>query len=138
MSGEIESGTCDICGTDNVPLNRKYYHYDIKCECHSPSHFEMVRHCKYCVPEEPRVSKFTVKCNGKDKKFTIPTDALKNCVICKVEKCWKCDFGRMIYSKGTVYCTLLNDKFIDNISEIPEECPIREKTTTRTKIYIVD
>lgn len=29
-----EFGKCDICGKEG-PLNRKYFHYDFKCECHT-------------------------------------------------------------------------------------------------------
>ncbi len=60
MSGDIEFGKCDIC-KDDKPLQRKYYHYEIKCECHSPKHFEFVSHCKDCVPIEPTTTKINVK-----------------------------------------------------------------------------
>jgi hypothetical protein len=60
MSGEVEFGRCDICKEDK-PLERTYYHYDIKCECHSPRHFELVRHCKDCVPVEPLETTLTIK-----------------------------------------------------------------------------
>lgn len=48
MNGEMELGKCDVCETKDVVVNRKYYHYDIKCECHSPTHFEIVRYCDKC------------------------------------------------------------------------------------------
>lgn len=57
MSGEIEMGTCEICGRENVQLMRKYYRYDIECECHSPHHFELIRHCSECKPWPPRFIK---------------------------------------------------------------------------------
>jgi hypothetical protein len=60
MSGEVEFGKCEICN-ENKPLERTYYHYDIKCECHSPRHFEFVRHCKDCVPKEPIETKIIMK-----------------------------------------------------------------------------
>jgi len=28
--GDQESGKCDVCHKENVILNRKYYHYNIK------------------------------------------------------------------------------------------------------------
>lgn len=59
MSGAIEVGKCDICGNTR-PLQRKYYHYNIQCECHSPQHFEFVSHCEHCVPKEPEFTKLTV------------------------------------------------------------------------------
>ena len=58
MSGDIEYGRCDVCGI-NAFLERKYYCYDIKCECHSPNHFEFVSHCKDCKPKEPERTKIS-------------------------------------------------------------------------------
>lgn len=56
MSGDIEYGNCDVCNTQSS-LQRKYYRYDIKCDCcnskDSP-HFEIVRHCATCEPKPPR------------------------------------------------------------------------------------
>ena len=39
MSGDIEIGTCEVCGKQGVQLLREYFHYGIKCECHSPRSF---------------------------------------------------------------------------------------------------
>lgn len=50
--GQVEFGRCDICHNDNN-LERTYFRYDIKCECHSPYHFELIRHCSDCIPKEP-------------------------------------------------------------------------------------
>ena len=47
-----EYGKCDMCGEEGV-LQRAYYHYDVKCDCHSPTHFELIKYCKDCVPSEP-------------------------------------------------------------------------------------
>jgi hypothetical protein len=60
MAGDIEYGACEVCYKE-APLSRKYYHYDIKCECHSPKHFEIVRHCKDCTPKEPKTTKIRYK-----------------------------------------------------------------------------
>lgn len=60
MSGSIEFGKCDICHQDK-PLQRTYYRYPIKCECHGPEHFELVRHCTNCVPQEPKETKIIIK-----------------------------------------------------------------------------
>ncbi len=54
MSGEMEYGKCQICKKETY-LERTYFRYDLKCECHSPQHFELIIHCKDCVPVEPRV-----------------------------------------------------------------------------------
>ena len=66
MSGDREIGMCDIC-REIKPLQRAYFEYKIKCECHSPYHFEIVYHCSNCQPIEP-----------KETKITLRTDYLKN------------------------------------------------------------
>lgn len=55
---EIEFGKCDYCGK-KAPLRRKYFYYDIKCDCHSPRHFELRYHCKDCIPTVPHETKVT-------------------------------------------------------------------------------
>jgi hypothetical protein len=52
MSGSSEFGRCEICKKQTY-LERTYFRYNIKCECHSPYHFELIIHCKDCVPIEP-------------------------------------------------------------------------------------
>lgn len=61
--GEVEYGKCEICGKETY-LSRKYYHYNIKCECCSPTHFVLIRHCKDCIPKPPMEIKVYLK--GKD------------------------------------------------------------------------
>ena len=54
MCCSSEIGYCDICHMEK-PLSRKYYYYDIDCECcNGNTHFEIVRHCKDCTPIPPR------------------------------------------------------------------------------------
>jgi len=53
-------GQCGICKT-YTQLNRTYFHYDIKCECHSPYHFDLVEHCKNCIPKQPNETKINLK-----------------------------------------------------------------------------
>jgi hypothetical protein len=60
MSGNIEFGKCEICGKMKV-LQRTYFNYNIKCECHSPNHFELVIHCADCIPTEPVETKIVLK-----------------------------------------------------------------------------
>ena len=66
MSGEVEYGRCDICG-NKASLKRKYYHYNVDCECHRSiddngenKHFEIVRHCKDCKPLPPKETKVSI------------------------------------------------------------------------------
>ena len=63
MSGDIEFGNCDICHQE-TNLQRSYFRYDIKCECHSPNHFEFVLHCKDCKAVEPKETKVLLKTNS--------------------------------------------------------------------------
>lgn len=55
----IEIGKCDVCGNESH-LHRTYFRYNIKCDCHSPQHFELVCHCFDCVPREPIYTIITV------------------------------------------------------------------------------
>lgn len=57
--GDVEFGKCQYCGNEDF-LQRKYFHYAIKCECHSPEHFEIVYHCKNCVPTWPKITNITI------------------------------------------------------------------------------
>ena len=62
MSGEIEYGNCDMCNTQ-AALSRKYYRYDIKCDCcngKDDDHFEIIRHCSECEPKPPREVKVII------------------------------------------------------------------------------
>jgi len=63
---DYELGICDICN-QLTHLQRTYFRYDIKCECHSPYHFEVVHHCSSCQPLEPKETRVILK-----------TDYLKN------------------------------------------------------------
>ena len=71
MSCCIEFGKCDICGKEDN-LIRTYFEYDIKCDCHSPRHFELVVHCKDCIPSMPtEIHPYIKAMDGKSYKTTI-------------------------------------------------------------------
>ena len=74
----IEYGICDICGRE-ANLQRKYYHFNIKCECHLPTHTEMVKYCSDCVPLRPAETTIEIfdPVDEKIKKITIDTEILK-------------------------------------------------------------
>lgn len=61
--GDIEFAKCDVCGQE-AHVSRKYYYYDIKCDCcnskDSP-HFEIVRYCEKCKPKPPRTISLLLK-----------------------------------------------------------------------------
>ena len=61
MSGVIEYGKCEVCGRKEMNLQRKYYHYNINCDCHRGQHFEFVRHCADCKPSSPEKTTVTMK-----------------------------------------------------------------------------
>lgn len=61
--GEQESGTCETCQHFG-PISRKYYYYDVKCDCCGNvknQHFEIVRHCEKCEPKSPEIIKVKMK-----------------------------------------------------------------------------
>lgn len=73
MSGDVEFGKCEVCGKEDVSLRRTYFHYDIpgiKCTCHSPDHFILIRHCCNCEPKEPQYTKIEFRTEDL-KKFAI-------------------------------------------------------------------
>jgi hypothetical protein len=72
--GTCEFGKCEICGKE-TDLERTYFHYPIHCECcgskdenGQDQHFEMVAHCKDCIPEIPTEIHPLIK--GYDGKIT--------------------------------------------------------------------
>lgn len=74
----LEYGKCDMCG--NIAyLQRKYYNFDIKCECHGDEHFEIVSYCKDCVPIIPPTTEIKLydEATERSKTFTIDTENLK-------------------------------------------------------------
>lgn len=51
--GSCEIAKCTFCGIATEVV-RKYYHYNMDCECCSgDKHFEIVRYCKDCTPHPP-------------------------------------------------------------------------------------
>jgi hypothetical protein len=60
MSGDAEYGPCGICGRETT-LVRKYYRYDIKCDCCTPRHFQFVSHCSGCEPKPPETTTVSIK-----------------------------------------------------------------------------
>ena len=73
----IEYGKCDICGKETY-LSRTYFHYDIHCQCCGckedgrDMHFELVYHCKDCVPDVPKVITPILKSKIDNKKYRLP------------------------------------------------------------------
>jgi hypothetical protein len=67
MSDSAEFGICPYCKKE-TQLERTYFRYDIKCECHSPTHFEIVWHCKDCKPIEPIETRITVRTKNLSKR----------------------------------------------------------------------
>lgn len=50
-----EYGRCDICGKKTFRLRSKSYAYGFPCECCGRNgHYEVVRYCEKCKPQEPK------------------------------------------------------------------------------------
>jgi len=80
---EIEVGRCEIC-REEKQLQRKTFYYGIKCECHSPEHFETVSHCKDCTPVEPFETRISLK--TEDLKSLLESPVKKLIVELKEDK----------------------------------------------------
>lgn len=81
MSGDIEFGKCPVCG-EKKQLLRTTYYYGIKCECHSPEHFEIAWHCKDCVPKEPKETKVSFLTEKLKQTVMIDTDQFEHLLNC--------------------------------------------------------
>ena len=79
--GSIEFGKCDICGKE-APLERTYFHYDIHCQCcgckedDRNMHFELVCHCKDCVPDIPKVINPVLMSKIDNKEYRLPIEGM--------------------------------------------------------------
>jgi hypothetical protein len=71
MCGEFMIGQCDVCGKEKVALKRQYYFYGVKCDCHSPEHFEIVEHCNDCTPVPPKRTTITLEPNEIRHRFEL-------------------------------------------------------------------
>ena len=94
MGCDIEFGVCSICRKEKE-LQRTFYYYDLKCECHSPSHFEIIHHCGDCKPREPVETKLTVKVEPLKKSLIYLKE--REDVVCMAHsdgiKIWNWGFG---------------------------------------------
>ena len=81
MSYSQEFGKCEICGKE-APLERTYFYYDIKCQCCGCKidgrnmHFELVCHCKDCVPDVPKVIKPILMSKIDNKEYRLPIEGM--------------------------------------------------------------
>ena len=58
---DVEYDKCNVCGKKAM-LQRKYYHYNIECECcGGVHHFEIIRYCDNCSPKEPEQIRVILK-----------------------------------------------------------------------------
>ena len=101
--GDMEIGRCECCGAENVPLQRKYFRYHVKCECCSPEHFVMVRHCEDCEPKEPMETKITVKTEDLKNPFSYAFRIIKDemqrtrDINGEIYSVWESGLAMMIY-----------------------------------------
>jgi hypothetical protein len=114
MSGTCESGKCEICGKEGL-LQRTYFNYNIKCECHSPNHFDLVRHCKDCIPKEPRETKVFFKTEDLKNPIPLAMKIVKNAL--KADK----SEGSWYYSwQSNIACKIMDNSDVshDKANEI--------------------
>ena len=106
--GEQNYGKCDVCGKEG-PLERTYFYYGIKCECHSPNHFELINHCRDCAPKEPKYSMVEFK-----------TEDLKNPVAIAMRILTEAlsrdkDPGSYYYSwQSNIACEIMDNSGLDH------------------------
>jgi hypothetical protein len=81
MCGEVEYGKCEVCGKEAI-LQRTTFRYPIKCECHSPYHFEMFSHCKDCIPKEPVETKVLLSTDKLKHTITMDKDKFEHLLNC--------------------------------------------------------
>jgi hypothetical protein len=61
MSGAAEYTTCSLCNLERI-VSRKYYHYDIPCDCcNGELHFEIIRYCDVCEASPPKTVTVTME-----------------------------------------------------------------------------
>lgn len=81
MSGDTEYGKCDMCGNETF-LSRTYFHYNIPCECcgckrdGKDMHFELVKHCKDCIPDVPKEIKPVLKSKIDNKEYRLKIEGM--------------------------------------------------------------
>lgn len=103
MSGEMEIGKCECCGKDNVPLERTYFRYPFMCECHSPEHFVLIRHCEDCEPTEPKETRITLKTEDLKNPFAFAFKIIQKemqktrYVKGEIYDVWESNLAMMIY-----------------------------------------
>ena len=79
--GSIEFGKCEICGKE-AQLERTYFIYDIHCQCCGckrdgrDMHFELVRHCKDCIPGVPKIIKPQLMSAIDYKEYRLPIEGM--------------------------------------------------------------
>lgn len=83
MSDGCESGKCEVCGRENVILGRTYFGYGFECECHSPEHFEMVRHCHGCTPKKPLLLGYIEEIRAERDTYKQVAQMLGECRVCQ-------------------------------------------------------
>ena len=74
--GDKLFGKCDVCGKDG-DLERTYFRYPIKCECHNNGHVYSVDHHKDCAPKEPTWQNLTFKTETLNNPVPIAIDILR-------------------------------------------------------------
>jgi hypothetical protein len=143
MSDEMEVGTCEVCGKENVVLDRTYFNYDIsgiKCSCHNPNHFVLVRHCKDCKPKEPSYTKIEFRTDDLKKLVELnnfPTiENAMHVIIQELSKdklpgsyyhTWQSNIAcaAMDYNVDHEIANMLARKFLDQLIYQPDDIAVK-------------
>lgn len=116
---DMEFGKCEVCGKDNVPLFRTYFNYDIpgiKCTCHSPNHFVVIRHCCDCKATEPQYTKMEFKTedlHSISSNTDINFQKAMEIIIEKLDKD-KSYYGLYYVWQSNIACTIMDNSDIDH------------------------
>lgn len=131
MSADIEVGKCEYCGKDNVPLERTYFRYLFPCECHSPGHFVLVRHCEDCVPTEPKETKIVLKTEDLKNPFAFAFKIIQKemketrSIKGEIYDVWESNLAMMIYDSvpkmTSDRANEIASKWLDKLFKIGEQ-----------------
>lgn len=101
MNGYNEIDKCDYC-EKITNVRRKYFRYNIKCDCHSAKHVEIRRYCKYCTPTIPHETKVTYSIQTlspmEENKFNMYIERIKKRIRNKIRNIF-CKHSNCRYKK---------------------------------------
>jgi hypothetical protein len=108
MCGSMEYGKCEVCGKEGT-LVRTYFEYPIKCECHWPQHFVLVRHHRDCIPKEPSYTLVSLKTETLKNPLALAVNVLINEMVKDKTE------GSYYYAwQSNIACIIMDNSDIDH------------------------